>query len=211
MYIGTKYGTQSKILAHLLKNAQKLDYNQITSEQIRKQTGWFRGKYDQKWRYEITEQIRLPSFDRNRIFVVPLVDIVYDQTFFKAYPRAKFYAVTFCLVRKLKDFEAVFYPPDSGCQYHHTIVVKARTIEEIYTTFVHELQHLIQYFERFARGGDWKEFKGTERQQLIQYNRLAGEIECRDVESRLEKTYMVRQKIKPFSTDRCRSVIIWYN
>ena len=70
---------------------------------------------------------------------------------------------------------------------------------------IHELQHMINYLERFARGGSEAEFRArgfskVEAKDL--YNRLVGEVEARNAQLRLRLDEEYRRRWSPLSTER---------
>lgn len=81
----------------LLTRAQQMQSEGINSEDIRQETGWFRG-YDGKWRYEINdfessliEKPKLMQYDDGDgvYFFGKLTDILNHKDLFKAYPKLK--------------------------------------------------------------------------------------------------------------------------
>lgn len=86
------------------------DVGKATSEEIRQQTGWYRG-YDGKWRYEIDdskcELIENPNLEKHNdefvgtYFTGKVSDILNHNEMFESYPQ-------------LKDIEVVIQPTDVG-------------------------------------------------------------------------------------------------
>ena len=76
------------------------------------------------------------------------------------------------------------------------------------STLLHEVQHLIQEQEGFAKGSSmdraalrqgWDYY--DESQAIKDYQRTAGEIEARDVQARRELTPEQRKSIAPYSSE----------
>ncbi len=86
------------------------DVGKATSEEIRQQTGWYRG-YDGKWRYEIDdsncELIENPNLEKHEdefvgtYFTGKVSDVLNHRDLFEAYPQ-------------LKDIKIVIQPTDVG-------------------------------------------------------------------------------------------------
>jgi hypothetical protein len=68
---------------------------------------------------------------------------------------------------------------------------------------IHELQHLIDYFERFARGGGLIEFNpGLSLQKAYEkYLSLAGEVAARNAQWRLNMNESERFRKSPLRTE----------
>jgi hypothetical protein len=68
---------------------------------------------------------------------------------------------------------------------------------------IHELQHMIDYLERFARGGGLAEFHpGISFQTAVEnYRRLAGEVAARNAQFRLFMTQNERLRKSPLKTE----------
>ena len=70
------------------------------------------------------------------------------------------------------------------------------------STMLHELQHAIQNREGFARGGSPEQFEGSPQFRHMEYQRLAGEVEARMVQNRMNLTPEQRRDTYPFAIGR---------
>lgn len=165
-------------------------------EQVRRDTGWFRG-VDKKWRYEISD---------HRAAITPgassgkLPDVLSHDKVFAAYPELR--EVTYRSVPKF----------NSKGQYDPTkqqITVRDEMSDsEKLSTIMHELQHWIQSTERFAVGSNLKdaasrlppELRDDETALIEEYKRSAGEVEARNVQARLRLTDGERRDTPPQET-----------
>lgn len=113
-----------------------------------------------------------------------LKDLIEHPILFKAYP-------------KLNDIKVLFRVDgrsDLGWFNYRTdeIMVAGARIDNMRSTLLHEIQHAIQEYEGFAKGGspeqfqtdEWRMKSGQSPYEL--YLRLAGEVEARNAETRYE-------------------------
>jgi len=70
------------------------------------------------------------------------------------------------------------------------------------STMLHELQHAIQKREGFAKGGSPKQFEGFYNDPHEAYRKLAGEVEARMVQNRMNLTPEQRRDTYPFAIGR---------
>lgn len=125
-----------------------------TQEDIYKATGWFKGQ-DGKWRFEIPDNLEAISLDKLLNDKRAKLGEIYDNPqLFEAYPDLKDVPV------RIEEIEKGF----NGFAYANAIILSAslKNNNEAKSTLVHEIQHLIQKREGFARGGDPK----TAREQI---------------------------------------------
>ena len=160
-----------------LSKAKQMLKEKACPPAIKSQTGWETG-VDGKWRYEIDD----PFVDTTAIedYVKPrfgepvnIKMIVKDKTFLEAYPELE--DLTLYVMYSPRKGTAGYYNPST-----HGMVLsmgnKADDFEyQIEGVLLHEVQHLVQEIEGFARGGSPKAFG------LRRYLRLAGEVEARNV------------------------------
>ncbi|MDD7324320.1 MAG: LPD23 domain-containing protein, partial [Campylobacter lanienae] len=105
--------------------------------------------------------------------VYRLDDILDDEALFKAYPQLKDMEV---------EITSIF---DTGIKggfninRNKIILNDNLSKDELKSTLYHELQHAVQKVEGFATGGNSKELG------FLEYNRLAGEVEARNEQTRL--------------------------
>lgn len=162
----------------------KFDYNQAMQMSnegydaavIKIKTGWEKG-LDGFWRYEIEDpflpSLTIEDYVRRRFGEkINIRLILRDSTLLDAYPE----------LEELSLY--AMYTPQQGmsgyyCAATNGIVVSmgkpSNICYHIEEVLLHELQHLIQEIEGFAKGGNPK-LLGRRR-----YMRLAGEVEARNI------------------------------
>ncbi len=177
-----------------LEEAKKLEKNNAGREEIYYKTGWYKGP-DGKWRFDIPDF--LPSYSISK-FEVPaenetmlqgtLAEIYPNQNLFKAYPELrdiKVYVVN-------KDESYYGY---AGSKY---IVLNAKSLgsfknldsrEEASKTLIHEIQHIIQNYEGFAKGGSEKYVR-----RLINNQIKALKAEVDNYNDAVQKWWKLEQK-----------------
>lgn len=150
-------------------------------EDIYKATGWFKG-YDGKWRFEIPDNLEAISLDKLLKNKYADLGEVYDNPqLFEAYPKLKNVMI---FIEELGGRTAGF-----ASAINNTITLSAslKNDDEIKSTLVHEIQHLIQGREGFARGGNSQNARAQ----------IRGEIEVLDGQrarfSEDEKAYLAYQ------------------
>ena len=144
-----------------LRLAQEMTMNGADSEQVRRETGWFRS-YDGKWRFEIDDSTAVwhldtakPDAERlwnfgERIF--KLGDLLDHPDLYKAYPQLK--DVT---VWENPDAKTTGYVVGKSTDH---ITVQSLTDTNIHKDIlIHEIQHLIQHIEGFATGASIEQFE----------------------------------------------------
>lgn len=182
MYIGIKGAERldrsddSLGLLRAHGEAIKMHRNRKDMHDIKLQTGWELG-IDKKWRYETIDPFHTTAELEDHIkrhFGEP-VNIEYcmnDMTLLTAYPAFNELRL-FGLYHPTKKFSGYFDPR------RYAMVVCMGTANDPFDyqtegVLLHEVQHLIQEEEDFARGGDIS--IGRRK-----YMRLAGEVEARNV------------------------------
>lgn len=152
-----------------------------SSEDIYKATGWFKG-YDGKWRFEIPDNLEAISLDKLLKNKYADLGEIYDNPqLFEAYPKLKNVMI---FIEELGGRTAGF-----ASAINNTITLSAslKNDDEIKSTLVHEIQHLIQGREGFARGGSSQNARAQ----------IRGEIEVLDGQrarfSEDEKAYLAYQ------------------
>ncbi len=146
----------------LLARAEQMEAEGAESEDIRKETGWFKGN-DGKWRYEIddSQMVGLPYDVENT--ETTLDKLIKHDKLFKAYPQ----------LRKLKvvidtDFGAfAFYSrAEKLIKIQPTIFINGKLGVRGLNTLIHEIQHAIQHIEGFEDGTTpnywFQQFKSAE-------------------------------------------------
>lgn len=144
---------------------------------IKIQTGWEQG-IDGFWRYEIPDPFM--ESDVFEDYVKPRFGepinirmILKDALILKAYPQLE--NLTLYAMYSPRKGTAGYYNPETG-----GMVVSMGSPSDIFDyriegVLLHEIQHLIQEIEGFAKGGDPKTI-GRRR-----YHCLAGEVEARNI------------------------------
>lgn len=142
---------------------------------IKLQTGWETGR-DGKWRYEIEDPFHSTTEIEDHIkkhFGEP-INIrlcMHDIALIIAYPAFDRLRL-FALYSPTKGFAGYF---DPSCYSMMVCMGTASSPFEYQTEglLLHEVQHLIQEEENFARGGGGEDIR--------RYQRLAGEVEARNI------------------------------
>ena len=171
------------------------------AEHVRQETGWHQGT-DGKWRFEVADDrakirkngvrkknstfgdvYRKTRFEMGSNF---LEDFLEHKTLYAAYPRLR------------RAFVALETDPGLAGSYEaetNTIRLNGElSLDEALTTLLHEIQHVIQEQENFARGGHAAKL-GYE-----DYQRLAGEVEARNTETRRQMDAHARRETAPQET-----------
>lgn len=145
--------------------------------EIKSLTGWERGA-DGKWRYEIDDPFHMTAeledhLKRHYGESINIRRCLKDTALLTAYPVLE-RLLLFGLYRPIRGSVAGYFDPE-----RYAVVVCMGTASAPFNlqtegVLLHEVQHLIQAEEDFARGGDPS--KGMKR-----YMKLAGEVEARNV------------------------------
>lgn len=171
-----------------LAKAQEMEAAGKDADEIWEATGWLKGK-DDRWRFEIPDNLDKINFSplfHDEYHIAKLKDVYDNPKLYKAYPALGTRSVQLAdLDDKTRGFvEVVRYP--SGRELVSGIKLNEKFVEsepdKIKETLVHEVQHVIQTYENFARGGS-VDFAGGEKNYL----RLAGEQEARETATRAVK------------------------
>ena len=142
-------------------------------------TGWERGS-DGKWRYEIDDLFDLQEkIEAKENKNVILKDILNNDDLFDAYPYLKKVEVMFS---DNLDFNGIYNP-------NTEIIFINNNLENKLSVLSHEIQHIIQYLEGFARGGTPQEQIKTREQLIDEFS------EIRDIQNTENwKEYLDKQK-----------------
>lgn len=169
-----------------LNHAREMHEQGKSKQEIWKKTGWLLGR-DNKWRFEIPDDLDKIDFTplfQNEYHIASLKEIYDNPRLYEAYPSLATRNVE--LTDKLDDstrgiLKAVKYPSGKvlvlGIELNKKLV--ENTPDKIKETLVHEIQHAIQEYEDFARGGSL-ESAG----EFDNYYRLGGEQEAREAAAR---------------------------
>jgi hypothetical protein len=167
-----------------LNRAREMHSQGADEQEIWRETGWLLGR-DNKWRFEIPDDLDEIDFTpifKDEYHIASLKDIYDNPRLYEAYPSLATRNVE--LTDKFDDntwgsFEVARYP--SGKSLILGIKLNKKLIEstpdKMKETLVHEIQHVIQEYEDFARGGNLT--KGFDN-----YYRLGGEQEARETAAR---------------------------
>lgn len=195
-----------------LARAKQMQTAGQDSDTVWQETGWTQGA-DGKWRFEIDDSqadITLQNwrkktfhfgdyaarFNQNNGQSPRIADLISHKELFAAYPHLKHVPV---------------YPSRNGSQLithddgYSELYLDANISDtaELKQTLLHEIQHAIQDKENFARGGSPEEFvDGAENadEAFEQYQRLAGEVEARNTEARIDYDAAQRRSVPPQHT-----------
>lgn len=167
-----------------LNRAREMHSQGMDEEDIWKETGWLLGR-DNKWRFEIPDDLDKIDFTplfKDEYHIASLKDIYNNPRLYEAYPSLATCNVE--LIDKFDDntwgsFEVARYPSGKslilGIKLNKKFIKS--TPDKMKETLVHEIQHVIQEYEDFARGGNLT--KGFDN-----YYRLGGEQEARETAAR---------------------------
>lgn len=147
-----------------LNRAKQLEADGVDNEQIRQQTGWFKG-VDGKWRFEISDKDA--EFDARKLSnnggLAKLGDILKHDKLYEAYPELK--NIDVLLDNTLDDgvlgkYVGRRYDPFLSMELGGQIYLKRGVLfdkrYDVKSILLHEIQHIIQEKEKFARGGSSK-------------------------------------------------------
>jgi hypothetical protein len=178
----------------MLAKAQQMASEGIPRERIWNDTGWFTGA-DGKWRWEIDDsKTWMPYAEGMRIFEDgPVREVISHQKLEDAYPRVMNRTAEVDINPRRQQNAGVAY-------MNGNIAVVSPSVANARSLMLHELQHQIQGKERFSPGGSPAEFNGLndESSQYAMYLRLAGEVEARTVQNRMNLSADERRARAPW-------------
>lgn len=164
-------------------DAEKMEAEGKSSEEIRQETGWFRS-YDNQWRYEIDDSkavwhLDTAKPDQAHLFrfgekQYKLSDLLDHDELYRAYPQLKDVTV---YVNPNTEFGGYVV----GRSTDHIAIGNISDDNTTKWTLIHELQHIIQNIEGFATGAskyeysylDWGE---KEYEALTKRNEIAKKL-----------------------------------
>ena len=139
-----------------LRNAQALEAEGKSPEEIWKETGWLKGK-DNKWRFEIPDDIDSMDFSKAAPDTeFTLADLYDNKLLYEAYPWLKDVIVEF---KRLNEEEKGSFDENkiilnfNDLERSRDPDIKELSTNSLKLVLVHEIQHAIQSTEGFARGG----------------------------------------------------------
>lgn len=206
----------------MLRKAQSMAEAGAAPRGILMETGWFRGT-DGKWRFEISDHAsRVPDTARRNTArpdqVLPdptrhgqLSDFFDHPDLYAAYPDLARMPLG-ALLGKVSERGA--HIPATEQQPSGMIRMASMPPSEARSVLSHEVSHAIQDVEDFAPGGNPadiaalipKEMAARMSPSTVQqagyegYRRMAGEVEARNVQTRLDMTPERRRSIMPSTT-----------
>ena len=166
-----------------LAKAQVMSKKGIDEGEIWDKTGWYLDK-DGKWKFEINPQggeIKLKTMPDDYENVL-LKDLLKDNELFKAYPHLKEMEVFFDNIPQSTwkgQFARDFL---SGAEYININKAQIKNYDDFKSILYHEIQHAVQSKESFASGGNLGN-------GLYHYKNKLGEVEARNVQSRMSDLY----------------------
>ena len=145
----------------MLAMAKGMEKKGVDIEDIWNLTGWYRG-VDGLWRYEInsaemtmlveTAQEAADKLAQTGAENLTLADALDYPTFFQAYPQARDIKFAFLSEAESKaaGLAGAFFVDETG----RLVIMAAEGVSpaEMKSTLLHEIQHLVQYYENFAPG-----------------------------------------------------------
>jgi hypothetical protein len=147
-YAGER-SNMSSVVRRALATAQMLEASGKANEEIRQETGWFKGM-EGRWRYEIPDNIRAIDFtplsERPKGARILLPTIYKNPVLYEAYPFLRDIAV---MDSNEEDANGSWDSQDG----RGLIRINRRKGSSAHT-LIHEIQHAIQDKEGFAIGGD---------------------------------------------------------
>jgi len=187
--------------------------------QIYGDTGWFKSPTDMKWRFEIPD-------DRSRMighgldyskegnFVRGPAGVILDHPeLYKAYPQ----------LAKDDMYNSVFHNAPNGVgrgsydPVNGVAEIEAGNLDNARNVALHEMQHGVQTLENFAPGGNPRRIEYLQRYAQSKlplnelksdpndvYARLGGEVESRNVQTRMDMTPAHRRLVSPWETQDTR-------
>lgn len=164
----------------------------LNNEQIRQTTGWYRGD-DGEWKLEISDmdmKFKLPDMkeykkarDKNgkKIATIKLGNLMEHEKLFKEYPFLENLNVHFS--NEARDDGTVAETFGDTIVFYNKKIEKLGKEKEKETkkAAIHEIQHVIQDYENFARGGEEEKekFKLTKEENKLyeERNELSEELQ----------------------------------
>jgi Large polyvalent protein associated domain 23 len=184
-----------------LKIAEAMEKAGKSVDEIWRATGLERGA-DNRWRFEISDRgyrvkPNVGVLDNEGFRVAPLYEQQVHPGMQVAYPSLAEAQSKIRIDPNMRiEWRGLFTPG--------RIEIEAPSRSEVRTISTHELQHMIDYFERHARGGGPLEFMkpGVSREEAYElYRWLAGEVAARNAKERLYHSELQRLRKSPRRTE----------
>ena len=214
-------GPTAKTADHAaLGRAQEMAQSGVSRDDIWRDTGWFQG-VDGKWRFEIDDSGMAVNIPKNRWSgeYGSYKSSIDHPDLFAAYPPMQRNRITFdhrtgdsSIVTENpgeKAFDRKQFDTDIGVQGRMRTDRTQSRPREIREHTAHELQHNVQAREGFAPGSGPEEIYQasmdagnpiSEQEAIDIYRRLLGEVEARNVQTRLPMSAADRRAKAPWLT-----------
>lgn len=143
--------------SEMLSKAKVMEQNNVPMYQILKDTGWFNDPNDNRWKFEISDkdakinESTLSNIFSNKMKDATLKDILQHESLYAAYPMLADIQVKYN--SHLKNTLGAVYTKNGQSIME---LAKTKDIVGLRETILHEVSHLIQRKEGFARGGQPK-------------------------------------------------------
>lgn len=198
-----------------LDRAKQLEADGVDNEEIRQQTGWFKG-VDGKWRFEISDEdadfnkgYNVEEWRKNgTVFTglnFKLETILKHDKLFDAYPFLRKVQVVY--TNRLPDGVLGNYDD------RHIDLAADMDAKKTLSVLMHEIQHAIQEYEGFASGGNYN----TVSEQVNYYKDLIRRYntssEVVELENNIDKNEMLNDVINVLEVSEKPEKIIktgWY-
>ncbi|CAN5813034.1 hypothetical protein BH20PSE1_BH20PSE1_00880 [soil metagenome] len=200
-YLGERGAKTPK---HALAAAREFAEQGVPMEEIRKTTGWFKGK-DSRWRWELSDKDAKLKEGWDG-FGNTIGDVLTHPTLFENYPSLRQVELQFAF-KLPANVHGGFDPKQNAIVLNENL-----TQEQALSTILHEIAHIIQAVEGFARGGNPtdKDFVASaaaigidtadKKAMTSAYRRLLGEVEARDVQARAGLTAEELRERPPYES-----------
>lgn len=186
----------------MLEAAMEMAESGADRSQIFSQTGWFKG-LDGRWRFEIDdsasyydptaiEDLKWSSLDEGRPFdplreTTTVGGAMGHSKLYEAYPGVSDVPVHYFPQDRMRGANAAYSP-----NLDRVTISESLDEDTARSFMLHELQHAIQAREGFESGGNTIDDA---------YRRLAGEVEARNVQTRMNMTPEQRIATPPWETE----------
>lgn len=190
-----------------LQRAASMEKDGRSPEEIWKATGWMRGP-DHKWRFEIPDNLDEIDFTIAKDGELHFLEEIYNNpALYEAYPELKDIQIRLEKINKTKNKQvknAAGYVNENG----NIIIDKDIPVYEMKEVLVHEIQHVIQYKERFSTGGNIYTVKGQIQDTIDKLNIDLHEIELKNPKARayMDKANEIIDSVNEFNFTRAKQL-----
>lgn len=178
-----------------LTEAYQLKTSGVSIEEIRQKTGWFIDPKDGKWKYEISDKDAVINIEvlkamfSNKKKDATIKDIIKHDKLFAAYPDLGDIEVNYNY--HLRNTLGQIYPINGK---YVMDLKKTVDYKDLKSTILHEIQHLVQKKEGFARGGMPKGKQPALRNDLVPFYRERHSLHLKLWEKLKEAGYKVERE-----------------